>query len=318
MNSCIEKEISRYGDCSIPAAPLLPSPCVARCSHKMAFSSATCETLSKLSAISVTLDAKVPTLAIITFTRPERLNSFTETMYNDLCDAFLALDRDEAASAVLIRASGRYYSSGADLGEQAKGMQHVMSSGVDLREYLTQRVRLNAHRLVGIMIDFSKPIVAAVHGPAVGISVTTLALCDMVYAAEAATFHTPFMQFGFCAEGCSSVLFADIMGVSKASEVLLLGKTMTAHEAERAGFVSEVFASELFGEQVLQRARKLASFPPNALRQTKWLMREPQRQRLHDANEREITLLVDRFMSEESTSAVLKFMMERQAMRAKM
>ena len=216
MNSCIEKEISRYGDCSIPAAPLLPSPCVARCSHKMAFSSATCETLSKLSAISVTLDAKVPTLAIITFTRPERLNSFTETMYNDLCDAFLALDRDEAASAVLIRASGRYYSSGADLGEQAKGMQHVMSSGVDLREYLTQRVRLNAHRLVGIMIDFSKPIVAAVHGPAVGISVTTLALCDMVYAAEAATFHTPFMQFGFCAEGCSSVLFADIMGVSKA------------------------------------------------------------------------------------------------------
>jgi Delta3-Delta2-enoyl-CoA isomerase len=273
--------------------------------------------IKQLSAISV--DTTQAPLAIITFTRPDRLNSFIKALYREIADSLAELDRDESVSVVLMRGSGRFYSSGADLSDQAKGMTSIMGSEpAEIRKFIRDLIWAQAHYFVKALIDFSKPIIAAVNGPAVGIAVTSLALCDIVYAAESATFNTPFMQFGFCAEGCSSVLFAEIMGTSKASELLLLGTKINANDAERCGLVSQVFSNTDFEQQVLERALQMAKFPPNALRQTKALMREPNRQRLHDTNDRELTLLIDRFMSEESANAVMQFMMQRQALRSKM
>jgi enoyl-CoA hydratase/carnithine racemase len=66
-------------------------------------------------------------------------------------------------------------------------------------------------------------------GNAIGFGVTTLALCDIVYSVPGATFNTPFMKFAFCAEGCSSVLFPRIMGISKANEMLVSFSEMCSH-----------------------------------------------------------------------------------------
>ena len=89
-------------------------------------------------------------------------------------------------------------------------------------------------------IDFPKPLVVLVNGPAVGISVTVMALCDAVYATDRATFHTPFTILGQSPEGCSTVTFPQAMGHAHASEMLLFNKKITASEAKERGIVSEV------------------------------------------------------------------------------
>ena len=121
------------------------------------------------------------------------------------------------------------------------------------------------------------------------------------------------MKFAFCAEGCSSYLFPQIMGYSKANELLLLGKPMNAKEAKECNFVSDVFPLETFSEEVLKRARTVASYPPNALINTKQLVKTKEvKEFLHNVNRKELECLADRFMSEECIQAVAAFFMERQ------
>ena len=77
-------------------------------------------------------------------------------------------------------------------------------------------------KFVAHFIDFPKPLIAAVNGPAVGISVTVMGLFDMVYASDKATFHTPFMELGQSPEGCSSFMFPRIVGPAKVLNYILL------------------------------------------------------------------------------------------------
>lgn len=161
---------------------------------------------------------------------------------------------------------------------------------------------------VNCFIDFPKPLVAAVNGPAVGIAVTLLGLFDVVYASDKATFHTPFSQLGLIPEGCSSYTFPKIMGTAKAAEVLIFGKKLTAAEACARGLVTEVFPDSTFQREVWTRLKTYAKLPKNAMRVSKELLRNLEREKLHAVNEEECRAIQGRWMSDESLNAVASFL----------
>lgn len=128
-----------------------------------------------------------------------------------------------------------------------------------------------------------------------------------------ATFGTPFMKLGFCAEGCSSILFPKIMGPSKANEMLLMGRTFTAQELEQCGFISQVIPSEGFREKVLEIAENAADFSSVAMGITKKLIRDTDREELLLINDIEMKQLSLCMESKESINQILLFVNKRKS-----
>jgi Delta3-Delta2-enoyl-CoA isomerase len=163
-------------------------------------------------------------------------------------------------------------------------------------------------KMVNSFIDFPKLLIAIVNGPAIGISATIIALCDVIYASENAYFYTPFTALGLCAEGCSSLTFPRILGTSKANEMLNLNHKMTAIEAQSIGFVAKVYQNT---QEVLQKLNQIENLPMGSILANKMLMRKFTIDELRKANLAEIDQLVDRMGSEEALMAMVNFQSNR-------
>ncbi|NXD23391.1 ECI2 isomerase, partial [Spelaeornis formosus] len=235
----------------------------------------------------------------IMFNRPDRKNAINHQMYREIIKALEEAGKNDSTIAV-ITGNGDYYSSGNDLNNftnvQPGEMEKMAKDGaVLLKEF------------VGHFIDFPKPLVAVVNGPAIGICVTVLGLCDLVYASDRATFHSPFSLLGQSPEGCSSYLFPKIMGLAKASEMLLFNKKLTAAEACAQGLVTEVFPDRTFQKEVWARLEAYASLPKNSLAVSKQLLRNMEKEKLHAINSRECEVLTERWLSDECANAIVSF-----------
>jgi Delta3-Delta2-enoyl-CoA isomerase len=167
------------------------------------------------------------------------------------------------------------------------------------------------------MINFDKILVIAVNGPAAGWGTTSLALADLVYASPDAVFFTPFVQLGLCAEACSSITFAKIMGHQRAASLLLAGDRMAASELESAGLVTKVLSRENFLDDVLNTCYRIASQSSEGLKFNKRLLMRTSRQGLLEANETELKLLRERARSQEARSAVNAFLLDQERKRQK-
>eukprot|EP01102_Stenamoeba_stenopodia_P015910 TRINITY_DN5495_c0_g1_i2.p1 TRINITY_DN5495_c0_g1~~TRINITY_DN5495_c0_g1_i2.p1 ORF type:complete len:238 (-),score=72.35 TRINITY_DN5495_c0_g1_i2:49-762(-) len=229
-------------------------------------------------------------------------------MYEGLPILLQNAAKDPEVRVVVLTGTGDYYSSGNDL----SNFMQSLNEGGDISS-ATDQARVMLEKFVKAFIDFPKPIVAAVNGPALGIAVTSLSLVDFVYAVEAATFETPFMKLAQAPEGCSSFTFPLIMSPVKANEILLLGKKFTAREAAQVNLVNAVLPDIAALEaEVVRVVKILASHPPNALQQSKKLIREPVRKQLEDANRRETVLLKDLWASQECMDALVNFFSAKQ------
>uniref|UniRef100_A0A8C8FNJ7 ACB domain-containing protein n=1 Tax=Oncorhynchus tshawytscha TaxID=74940 RepID=A0A8C8FNJ7_ONCTS len=230
-------------------------------------------------------------ITTIRLNRPQKKNAITVEMYNEVIKALEQAGKDDSVITV-ITGSGDFYCSGNDLTNFTKIPEGTFFLMLEF---------------VKAFIDFPKPLVAVVNGPAVGVSVTLLGLFEIVYATERATFHTPFSQLGQSPEGCSSYTFPKIMGNAKASEMLLFNKKLSAVQACAQGLVTEVFPDSSFQTEVATRLKAYAKLPRNSLALSKQLIRGTEKERLHTVNDQEVERLVERWLSDECMQAIMSF-----------
>ncbi|XP_061835221.1 chromodomain Y-like protein [Nerophis lumbriciformis] len=164
---------------------------------------------------------------------------------------------------------------------------------------------------VNTFIQFRKPIVAAVNGPAVGLGAAILPLCDVVWANEKAWFQTPYTSYGQTPDACSSFTFPRIMGPPSANELLLSGRKLTAQEACSKGLVSQVLWTGTFTQEVMLRIKELVAVDSLVLRESKALVRNTSRSALEQTNERECEALKRIWGSSQGTDAILKHLQKK-------
>jgi enoyl-CoA hydratase/carnithine racemase len=235
--------------------------------------------------------AVVNGVATIEIARPEKKNALTALMYQAMADAINAAAEDNAVRALLIT-----------------GQPGIFTSGNDLQDFLNRpRTDFEASSVFQFMqalIQCDKPVVAAVTGAAIGIGTTMLLHCDFVYVADDARLAMPFASLGLVPEYASSVLVPRLMGDRRAAEKLLLGDPFTAETAVECGIANAVLPAA----EVLPHARRIAerfnALPPGAVRESKRLMREPDRALLIEACKREAVIFGARLASAEAREAM--------------
>jgi len=200
----------------------------------------------------------------MTLNRLERKNSITLAMYSAMADALLAAESDAAIRVVVVQGHETVFSAGNDIGD----FLHRPAGGMDAP----------AFRFLQGIAKFTKPLLAAVCGPAVGIGTTMLFHCDLVYAGDNAAFSMPFVNLGLCPEAASSLLAPQMLGYHRAAEALLLGEPFMAEAALEVGLVNRVVPPTEANGVAQAAAQKLAAKPIGSLIETKRLMKKGQQQ----------------------------------------
>ena len=194
----------------------------------------------------------------ITFNRPERRHALTFDMYLALAWLFTMAAETPAVRVVLLSGADGYFSAGNDLN--------------DFIEFSAENEFVPAHFLRALA-RCDKPVVAAVEGGAIGIGATMLLHCDVVYAGASTTFLMPFIHFGLCPEGASSLLVPRDAGYKQAVRWLMLGEQFGAADACTAGIITQVVPDGDAMEHAARATQRFMAFDPKALQLTKRLMR---------------------------------------------
>jgi enoyl-CoA hydratase/carnithine racemase len=241
--------------------------------------------------------ATINGVATLEIARADKKNALSLAMYQDLATGLTNANADKSVRAILLT-----------------GQPGIFTSGNDLEDFMSRPPQGPDSPILAFMhalLDCEKPVVAAVTGAAIGIGTTMLLHCDLVYVSDEARLAMPFTSLGLVAEFASSLLVPQLMGHAKAAEKLLLGDPFTGAEAVELGIANAVLPPD----EVLKYARRMAerfnALPPGAVRDTKKLLRQSQRQAVRDAIAAENAVFMSRVRSPEAVEAFQAFFQRR-------
>jgi enoyl-CoA hydratase/carnithine racemase len=226
----------------------------------------------------------------IRLNRPSKRNALTRAMYSGIAETLNAARSDDQVRVVLLAGSPQCFSAGNDL-------QDATVDGLDGDHGCFMRA----------LMSFPKPVVAAPSGIAVGIGVTMLLHCDLVYCGEQTTFRVPFVPLAVCPEFGSSWLLPRLVGHQRASEILLAGEPFDANAAHQFGIVNDILPNEQVHEFARAKAVFIAAQPPAAVRTTKMLLKRANRPDVLEAMAIEMEHLVTLQYSAEAGEAIAAF-----------
>jgi 2-(1,2-epoxy-1,2-dihydrophenyl)acetyl-CoA isomerase len=212
-------------------------------------------------------------VAVITMNRPERRNALSSSMFDGLARALAEVEVDEDVGSIILTGAGGAFCAGGDV---------KMMAGTDLtpdgvasdREPASIDARIHRQRLSqratsGRLWQIPKPTIAAIPGPAAGAGLSLALACDLRYAIESAVLTTAFARVGFPGDYGGTWFLSRLVGSAKARELYYFSERISAHEGERIGIVNAVFPPATFEDEVMTRARRLASGPRVAYRYMK-------------------------------------------------
>jgi enoyl-CoA hydratase/carnithine racemase len=230
----------------------------------------------------------------LTMNDPKRLNGWTAPMMEALKAGFAQAAADPETKALILTGTGRYYCAGVNLGASVQ-LGHPKS----LHAYIVE----HNQGLFDMFINFPKPILIAVNGPAIGACVTSATLCDGIIASTDATFSTPFDRLGVPPEGCSSVMFPRLLGDAGQRMLGPEGFVPTAEEAEDIGLINWVVEADALMDEA-QRIAK-AWVDEGAERSYR---AGATREELLSVNARESVQVADAFLSPPFLNGQFKFL----------
>lgn len=194
-------------------------------------------------------------IAILTFNRPEKLNAVNPQLKHEVCEALDELEADSDVRVVVMTGAGRAFSAGADL----------IAAGQEIEEFTNFEEWEK-------LLNFDKPMIAAINGYALGDGLQYALLCDIIVASEKAILGFIGASVGALCEVAVWALVG-VAGRNIASELLLTCKRVDAEEAYRIGLVNKVVPAEQLMPSALMMAEKIVSFPPLAIKYTKRALR---------------------------------------------
>jgi len=212
---------------------------------------------------------------LLTLARPKALNAFDDALYDALRDALRAAEADPEVAVVVVTGEGRAFSAGQDLGQMAHPVRHDDGEPHGFVPFME------------VLESFSKPLLAAVNGVAVGIGVTMLPHCDLVWVAEGARLRLPFARLGVTVEAANSFLLPATVGRQWAARWLFTGGWIPAREAVEAGLAWRCVPGDALLDEVLAAADEMAAMPVDSLVATKRLMVASRLDAVRAARERE-------------------------------
>jgi enoyl-CoA hydratase/carnithine racemase len=199
-------------------------------------------------------------VATLTLNRPEKLNAYLPQMGEDLVHAFRALRDEDAVRSVILTGAGRGFCAGVDL-EALKAMQSGAPAGDGPRLGEETFVRGFAQEL----LEYPKPVIAAINGAAIGVGVTMALPCDIRVAAESAKLGVTFAKLGILPGLGSTHLLPRIVGLAKAQELVLTARVIRAPEALEIGLVNRVVPDDRLLAEARSMAGEMAACDPDAL-----------------------------------------------------